>query len=291
MTDTLLLQKLRHALPVVFGSRVKGRATQESDMDLLVVANGIHPKRHRRGEQIALIKRNLPPRPYDILLFTESEVIANFQNHNPLFFDIAEEGQLLFDYNGQLQVLMKQTKEYIREKGVQKLQDGWAFPVQPGVPTPLSKVSNQDFAVAMQEDGKRDFIIGKKLLEDGMYDKAVYHFQQAVEKHIKSILIAIGVFKKTHFVGDVLREYVQEEKFPKRWQDELLEAAEISESVEPDVSLSRYPGMIDDRLWLPYEEYKVEDATQAMKKAERVQEIARSFTTRLRDEQRLRRQS
>lgn len=58
----------------------------------------------------------------------------------------------------------------------------------------------------------------------------------------------------------------------------MLEAAEISESLEPEVSLSRYPGIIDDTLWLPSEEYEEVDATNAMKKSEKVLDIARRFT-------------
>jgi len=36
-------------------------------MDLLVVAEGLNPKRHRRGEEIAEIKRHLPGLTVDIL--------------------------------------------------------------------------------------------------------------------------------------------------------------------------------------------------------------------------------
>lgn len=263
---------------VLFGSRMKGREHSGSDLDMLMVARGINSRLHRRGEEIGLIKKNLPPYAYDILLYTDAEVISNFKNHNPLFLDIAEEGQVLIDYHGNLEALINETKEYIRKRGIKKLGNRWIFPVRPGVATLLSKVSNKDFAVAMLEDGKRDFIVGTKLVDEGIYDKAVYHFQQAVEKNIKSILIAAGIFEKTHFVGQILRDCINKKMFAKKWKTDLLEAADISESVEPDVSLSRYPGIIGDRLWLPFEEYEEKDARKAMKKSEKVREIAHQFT-------------
>ena len=51
----------------------------------------------------------------------------------------------------------------------------------------------------MLKDGERDYLIGSKLIDEGFYDKAVYHFQQSVEKCIKSILIAYGIFSKDAF--------------------------------------------------------------------------------------------
>ena len=262
---------------VAFGSRVKDKATPDSDFDLLVVVEGIHPKPHRRGEEIAMIKRSLPPYPFDILLYSESEVTTNFKNHNPVFLDIAEEGEIILDKDDFLKNLIGETRAYIKLRGVQKLSSGWAFPVHSGTPTLLSKISNKDFSVAMLRDGERDFTIGKELSRNGFFDKAVYHFQQAVEKCVKSILIAIGVFQKTHFVGEVLRGYVEKAHFPGKWKEEILEAANISEGIEPEVTLSRYPAIIEDHLWLPFEEYEQQDANRAMEKAGMVLSIAKRF--------------
>lgn len=262
---------------VAFGSQVTGLASSFSDFDLLVVAEGINPRRHRRGEEIVEIKKALPILFLDLLLLTKSEAISNFANHNPLFLDIAEEGVVILDEGNFVENLMSETREYIRQKGIKKLTDGWAFPVQQGQATPLSKVSNKDFSLAMLKDGERDLAIGKKLAEEAFYDKAVYHFQQAVEKFLKSVLIAKGVFQKTHFVGKVLRRMLETEDFPAIWRRDLLEAADISAGMEPEVSLSRYPGIIGDSLWLPFEEYKKEDADEAYRKSVRAVDIAGRF--------------
>jgi HEPN domain-containing protein/predicted nucleotidyltransferase len=262
---------------LLFGSRAKGGETKDSDIDLLFVAEGINPKRHRRGAEIAYIKRRIPELSLDILLFTEEETLSNFKNHNPLFLDMAEEGIIIFDKNNFLQTLISETRDYIRQKGIKRYGDGWIFQVEKGTPVYLSKVSNKDFSQAMLKDGQRDFEIGKRLTGDGYYDKAVYHFQQTIEKSTKSILLAMGIFQKTHLVGRVLRKIVSEKEISGKWKTELLEVAEISEEIEPEVSLSRYPGIRDDSLWLPFEEYTKEDADGAMGKAKRVLSIGKVF--------------
>ena len=262
---------------LLFGSWSQESQDISSDVDLLVVAENINPKRHRRGTEIALIKRYFQELSLDILLLTKKEVISNFLNHNPLLLDIAEDGIIILDDNHFLQNQILETRDYIREKGIKRFEDGWVFPVVKGAPAYLSKVSNQDFSQAMIKDGERDFEIGQRLIEAGYYDKAVYHFQQSTEKSIKSILIAMGIFQKTHLIGRVLRKVTAERDIPIKWKDKLIEVAEISESIEPEVSLSRYPGIIDDSLWLPFEEYSKEDADGAMAKAERSLSIAKEF--------------
>ena len=57
----------------------------------------------------------------------------------------------------------------------------------------------------------------------------------------------------------------------------LINTTEISESIEPEVSLSRYPGIIEDRFWLPFEEYEKQDAEKAIKKADKVLLIVKDF--------------
>lgn len=262
---------------LLFGSWAKVSETPDSDIDLLIIADGINIKRHRRGIEIAYLKHCLPGLSLDILLFTQEEVRSNFRNHNPLFLDMAEEGIIVLDEDNLLQNLMIETRGYVRQRGIKRFGDGWIFPVEKGVPTYLSKVSNRDFSYAMLKDGERDFRIGERLIEDGFYDKAVYHFQQSVEKAIKSVLIAMGVFQKTHFIGEVLREVISEKDISARWKTDLIEVAGISEEIEPEVSLSRYPGIIDDSLWLPFDEYQNEDADRAMGKAARVLSVSRGF--------------
>ena len=262
---------------VIFGSFAGGKATGESDLDLLVVGLGLPEKLHRRARQIAEIKRTLPDLPLDVSLLTQEETFCNFANHNPLFLDIAEDGILLFDRDGTLAEAMQETRQYVRERGITRIDGGWRFPVEPGVPTYLSRVSTQDFARGRVIDSTRDLAIGRRLVQDAFYDKAVYHFQQSAEKAVKAVLIALGVFQKSHLAGKALRDVLREPRVPGIWQAPLLQAAAISEELEPEHSLSRYPGIVNDALWLPSEEYTQEDAEAAGIKAGKALEIAQGF--------------
>jgi HEPN domain-containing protein/predicted nucleotidyltransferase len=262
---------------LLFGSMAMGEPTPSSDYDLLIIGDGINPKRHRRGDEIILLKQCLPSLPFDILLFTPQEVTSNFKNHNPLFLDIAEDGIIILDKNNFIKTLIRETRNYTRTNGINRVGGAWRFPVKQGVATYLSNVSNKDFALSMLKDGERDFLIGKKLIEENFYDKSVYHFQQSVEKCIKAVLISIGIFQKTHFVGQVLKKSLSERDIPEPWTEKLLKIASISDGIEPEVSLSRYPGIIDDNLWLPYEEYQKIDAENAGEKAEETMLVTKDF--------------
>lgn len=264
----------------LFGSWAKGAAREESDVDLLVVSERVHPKRRKRVQDIIRLKRALSSGfPLDVLLVTRKECRENFKNHNPLFLDIACEGIILFDPEGFLKTLVEETQTYIRTRGLVRLPDGWQFPVRFREAVPLSQVTNRDFARAMLLDGQRDLASGIALTLEGYFDKAVYHFEQAVEKAIKSVLIAFGKFKKSHFVSQDLREIARHQDLDREWQEKLITMADIGEAIEPEVTLSRYPALNEGRLFIPSEEYTIEDAQKAQKQAEVVLRTAEEFFT------------
>ena len=267
----------RAAGAVLFGSAARGDEKPDSDADLLVVGIGLPQARHRRSRETAEVKRVFAPLPLDVILMTSEEVQSNFRNHNPLFLDIAEDGIILLDTDGLLEGLISTTRRYVAEKGIERIAGGWRFQVERGAATFLSKVSNADFSAAMLRDAERDHQVGCRLSAEGFHDKAVYHFQQAVEKSIKAVLIALGVFKRTHAVGESLEGLCAAGQVPPEWRERLLTAAEHSANLEADLSLSRYPGIVEDQLWLPSEEYVPEDARAAEARSTETLGIARAF--------------
>ena len=112
----------------LYGSFARGTQRPDSDLDLLVLSDEVDPRRHRRGKEIAAIKHLLAlDVPVDVLLLTTSECLSNFRNHNPLFLDIACDGIVLVDSSNFLGPLIKETKSYIKQIKIKKLEDGWAF--------------------------------------------------------------------------------------------------------------------------------------------------------------------
>jgi hypothetical protein len=108
---------------------LKKYACPLKNIDLLLLAENINPKLHRRKEEKMAIKRLFPGKPLDLLLLSPEEVISNFTNHNPLFLDIAEDGVIIDDKENFLSNLIKEIREYIRVKGIKRIEDGWQFPV------------------------------------------------------------------------------------------------------------------------------------------------------------------
>lgn len=270
--------KIRAA--AMYGSFARDTQGADSDMDLLLISDEINPRRNKRGREIALIKAHLSiGPPLDILLLTSNECISNFENHNPLFLDIAIEGIVFLDNNAFLSGLINETRIYIRDKELRKLDDGWAFPVPYRTEVTLSSISNKDFAMAMFTDGERDFNIGVSIMGSGYYDKAVYHFQQSVEKSVKAVLICFGIFKKTHFVGEILAGELEQRSLEESWKEKLRHLAALSSEIEPEVTWSRYPGIDHNALWIPYEEYSKDDAMIVKNKSEQAGSLAGGFLT------------
>lgn len=263
---------------VIYGSWARMENTKDSDIDMLIISNDINPKRQRRRKEIASIKEQLfIGYPLDILLLTTDECISNFKGHNPLFLDIALDGIILKDEENFIKKLIDDTKQYITQKGLIRYHDGWSFPVLFREATSLSEISNRDFAYAMLKDGEHDYEIGIFIMGKGYYDKAVYHFQQSIEKAIKAVLISLGEFKKTHFVGNILAEKLQKIEFDPEWKEKLYNIAKISNEIEPEITWSRYPGIDGGKLWKPYEEYNIDDAKETGEKSEIVIRISRDF--------------
>jgi len=268
--------KVRSA--AIYGSWAKGTQKEDSDIDILIISDEVSPRKQKRGREIAAIKERLSVYvPLDILLLTTKECLSNFRNHNPLFLDIACEGIVLLDEDDFLKSLIEETRAYISERKLRKLEDGWEFPVTDRVPVYLSNVSNKDFAIAMLTDGERDFEIAVKILEAGYFDKAVYHFQQSIEKAVKAILICFGIFKKTHFVGEILLKELETRELDDNWKEKLVQISRLSSEIEPEVTWSRYPGIDEGILWLPYEEYTEDDANEIKEKCRQAVKSAREF--------------
>jgi len=260
----------------VFGSIARHEDNVNSDLDLLIVANGIPQKRIHRINDIVDIKRILDlDLPVDILLVSKEECEANFKNHNPLYLDISEDAKIIYD-TGFLNSLMNETRVYIDLNHIQRGANSWSFPVKDRIVTPLSRITNREWAIIWLQDAKRDLMAASYLLDIYLYEKSVYHSQQTVEKAIKAILAVWGEFDKTHFVASSLRRECNKRELDD-WKEKLINIANFGDRTEPHVSLSRYPSATEGTLWIPAEEYDVDDAKEYRDGAEFVIKTSEEF--------------
>jgi hypothetical protein len=84
------------------------------------------------------IKRELDlESPLDILLVSKDECESNFRNHNPLYLDIAFDGEVIYDDAGFLKNLIEETREYVNSNNIRRGVSSWSFPVKERTSTKL----------------------------------------------------------------------------------------------------------------------------------------------------------
>lgn len=252
---------------VLFGSYVKKK--EWNDIDLLIVIDSTEKSRIERTDDIVKFKRQLDF-PVDVILLSKEECKNNFKNHNPLFLDIALDGITIYDKNF-VAPLIEETKAYLKKNEIIREDTAWIFNFKKNIAA-LSNITNKSWAVAWINDSERDVESAKLLYDNKLFEKSMYHLQQSVEKSIKAILICFGIFEKTHYVSTILKKEVKKRNI----DSELMVLVEISEEFEPHVSLSRYPGITGEDIWLPCEEYD-EKINEYLYKAEEALKISKNF--------------
>ncbi|MEA3459693.1 MAG: HEPN domain-containing protein [Chloroflexota bacterium] len=260
---------------VIFGSFAKG--DDYRDIDLLAAVETIDKPPLDRKEEIQAIRRAVGlPLPLDVLLFSKEECRDGFQAHLPLFLDIAFDGHVVYD-EGFFHSLMETTKRYVEERGIERTETGgWRFPVAHRRSTTLCALENKDWAHIWLNDAQQDMAAASNLFEAGILDKCVTHCQQTTEKAIKAVLACFGRLEKSHYVSDILESEVKAQSLGE-WEDRLADLAAWARDLEPDATLSRYPGMFRGRLWIPYDQYDEVRAEEALRKAGQALDTSEAF--------------
>lgn len=124
---------------VLFGSRARGDASEASDWDLLVIAEGLPPKAFDRS---LYLKQSLPPECrgcVSILAKTPEQFHGAVSS---LFLDIALDGQILYDPRGFASGLLHGLRRRIQQLGLrrERTPEGfdWRWDRPPAGPWSLS---------------------------------------------------------------------------------------------------------------------------------------------------------
>lgn len=117
---------------VLFGSYATGKQRNISDIDILVVADNLPSTRKERLPLILLISRKYLPqgKTVSIILRSRDEIKNGFEYYNPLLLRISENYKLIYDPERFFLTLMKDIKNRIARKEIQKFADfSWRIAV------------------------------------------------------------------------------------------------------------------------------------------------------------------
>lgn len=134
-----------------------------------------------------------------------------------------------------------------------------------------------DIAKAMLIEANNDYEVVHILIESEKYNLAVYHAQQAVEKLLKACLAAegkIGIFKHEifSFFHSEFNNKINDETMGK------LEDAVIP--LEESWANSRYPDWSVDPIWIPSQQYTLDNARMSETRMQTVFEILLLFLSK-----------
>jgi hypothetical protein len=114
----------------IFGSVARGTAAAESDVDLLIVSNGLPQGRIKRVSEFAKIERNCKPVvPLSPVIKAPEEVLSG----SPLFLDMVYDAMILYDKDLFFTNYLSRLKERLDRLGAKRVVQGdrWYWDLKP----------------------------------------------------------------------------------------------------------------------------------------------------------------
>ncbi|MBF0153795.1 MAG: nucleotidyltransferase domain-containing protein [Magnetococcales bacterium] len=171
---------------VLFGSMARGEATEESDIDLLIVEKEGFTERSR-WQELGRIRQLLAgfPMSKDILLYSHDEVMRWKKSLNHVVAEAMQDGKLLYDQD------LGHCYGHHASSRVPACTDGGG----------VGGMGDMDQAETLRRMADKDYRALQVMLDPMQVDVEVFglHVQRAVEKGLKAWLCILGVrFPKKH---------------------------------------------------------------------------------------------
>jgi HEPN domain-containing protein/predicted nucleotidyltransferase len=272
-----LRQSLGERLVAValFGSVARGEAGPSSDVDLLVIAEGLPARRLERYGWLEEADRAVEPQlkalwgrgitaEVSVILKTPEEAMRI----TPLYLDLTEDAYILYEREPFLSSILERLRGRLKALGAQRKRQGavryWDL-------KPDFRLGEGDQAVTSGEMARADLSQAEEILREveRLYQRRAWNLvvrrsQEVVELALKGLLRGAGVeVPRTHDVSVWLKSY--RDRFPASFQQEIDRLASISRRLRLERELSFYG---DEDLGAPPQKlYREEDAKNAMQEA------------------------
>jgi predicted nucleotidyltransferase len=126
---------------IVYGSVARETPTFDSDLDVLVIAEGLPHGRMKRIREFDSVEERLEPflkhlrqkEGINTYLSTLIKSPEEAERGSPLFLDMVEDAKILFDRNGFFNGVLEKLRKRLRELGAKRIWRGnaWYWDLKP----------------------------------------------------------------------------------------------------------------------------------------------------------------
>lgn len=101
----------------LYGSRARGTAGEDSDVDLFLVAKNLNERLWTRDREMGRLTREVGPRRKSILSKTPEEFLSGFPSY---YLDLGLDAIVIYDTDGFLADALKRIREITEEAGLRR---------------------------------------------------------------------------------------------------------------------------------------------------------------------------
>ena len=115
---------------VLFGSVARGEARKDSDIDLLIIVDGLPKSRLKRQEEFLEVEKDVPlieqmqEKGHLIEISPVLKTPEEILRFPPLLLDIVEDGIILYDRNGFFRDAIERLRKKLQELGAVRVRIG-----------------------------------------------------------------------------------------------------------------------------------------------------------------------
>lgn len=261
---------------VLYGSAARGDYTPSSDIDLLIIAEGLPASRLERSRILVEMEEKefyhtlaeLHRKGIYTDFSTRMKTPDEARKFTPFYLDLTEDAIILYDKGEFFGRLLERFRERLRELGARRIWRGrtWYWEIKPGLKWGEIREMARSYLATAEHSLKQ----AKLACEDGMWHLAVRRSQESVEMALKGILRLAGLeAPRRHDFGPLLREH--RKYFPQWFQEQIDRLAHISRQLCKEREASLYG---EEEEALPPERiFSKFDAEEALKSASFVLEV------------------